>query len=347
MISGLAEQPWIGFVDVGHGACTVVRTAPNEGIVFDAPTGKSALSFLRSVGISCVKLLVVSHGDADHMAGILNLLTAEDIFVERILLNPEHRRSDSGGVVEKRVAKALEVAGRQGAKILTAATVDQWGSKVVDGVQIDILWPVGSASFAGIDGGYGGRRLSANSLSVVAVVSLGAELRVLLPGDIDAHIVRELIARETAYPFTKVMVLPHHGGSLGPEESTREAIGLLLGAFRPREVIGSFGRATDPANPRPEVIDALRASGGDITLRCTQLSQQCLRDEEFVDEFRGFVPDVFSRGHPTHCCAGTMVFAPGSPSPEWMSRHNARVRALPAAVCRPGSAPVEDEHESS
>src|SRR4051812_1571926 len=80
--------PELCILDVGHGNCGVVHTT--EGVVIvDVPLGRTLVDFLVSRQITLIDLIIVSHADADHVAGLTPLLLDERFTVRRILVNPD------------------------------------------------------------------------------------------------------------------------------------------------------------------------------------------------------------------------------------------------------------------
>jgi competence protein ComEC len=148
----------------------VYDTGPRYGASFD--TGEAVvLPYLRAHGVRSVDMLVISHGDNDHIGG------AESV-----------RRALPVGRVLSSVPAQLP-----GAAGCEAGQSWQW-----DGVEFTLLHPEAGAL---------GR---SNDASCVLRVSsrFGS---VLLPGDIEARTERALLARASELLTADILIAPHHG----------------------------------------------------------------------------------------------------------------------------------------
>jgi len=170
---------WFTLLDVGQGLAAVLRTAhhtlvydtgPRLGPNFD--TGRSVvLPYLRAQGLRTVDLLVISHGDNDHIGGSGSLLAG--IPTTSILSS-----------VPARLAGARACHAGQG-----------W---IWDGVEFQILNPER------------GQTAGDNDLSCVLLVT-SRHGRLLLPGDIEERGEWRLVNRYVGNLATEVLVAPHHG----------------------------------------------------------------------------------------------------------------------------------------
>ena len=153
---------WFTLLDVGQGLAAVVRTR-HHALVYDTgarfserfDAGRAVLvPYLRQAGIRRVDLLVVSHGDNDHIGGAASLVAA--LPVARVLSSVPRRLP--------------------GARTCRAGQAWRW-----DGVDFRILSPPPGRAGAGND-----------ASCVLRVAAPGASL--LLPGDIEAAAEARLLA---------------------------------------------------------------------------------------------------------------------------------------------------------
>ena len=181
-------------LDVGQGLAAVVQTHRHT-LVFDTgprfpsgfDTGKAVLlPFLRDRGIERVDMLVVSHGDNDHIGGARSL--TEGIPVSRILTS-----------VPGKVTWAERDACRRG---------ETWRW---EGVDFSLLHPPGLS-----------RQGRGNNDSCVLKVTANGQ-SVLLPGDIEAEAERALLA-SAADLQAQVLVAPHHGSKTSSTEAFVAAV---------------------------------------------------------------------------------------------------------------------------
>jgi len=172
----------ITLLDVGQGLAAVVQTrhhtlvydtGPGFGPAFD--TGRSVLvPFLRQQGVRTLDMLVISHGDNDHIGGADSLLHAY----------PAARIVSS--VPEKLPDNAASHC-RQGQRW-------RW-----DGVEFLMLHPGSEAGLAG------------NNASCVLRVQAAGGDRLLLTGDIESAAEHRLLRSHADALPADVLVVPHHG----------------------------------------------------------------------------------------------------------------------------------------
>ncbi len=202
-------------LDVGQGLSTVVETR-NHTLIFDTgpqyPSGFNTASnvvvpFLRTIDRGHVDRLVLSHGDNDHAGGVAELV--EQITVDRVLSGEPER---------------LDVAAAR----CTAGEAWQW-----DGVRFRFLHPQAGASWEGN-----------NASCVLKVSNRGGS--VLLTGDIEKRVERQMIERLGDELRSDVVVAAHHGSR---SSSTR----AFVESTRPTFVVYSAGWANRYGFPADEV----------------------------------------------------------------------------------------------
>ena len=199
-------EAWLTLLDVGQGLSAVVQTAGHT-LVYDTGARLSArfdagravvVPFLRHAGVARVDMLIVSHGDNDHIGGSASLLAA--VPVTRVLSS-----------VPERLANAEDCHHGQ---------AWEW-----DGVRLAIVHPQS-------DG-----RLAGNNRSCVLRVE-GRFGAVLLPGDIAAKAERDLLSRAGEPLRADILVVPHHGSKTSSTETfldtVRPQVALLPVGYRNR-----------------------------------------------------------------------------------------------------------------
>lgn len=168
-------------LDVGQGLSAVVRTRDHV-LVYDAgprfsehfDAGSAAVvPYLREIGATRIDMLVIGHGDNDHIGGALAL--GRDFEIGQTISS-----------VPERLAWAKAVRCRAG---------QSW---TWDGVRFDIVHPDGIEGFRG------------NDASCVLRVS-SATAAILLPGDIEAPAELALARRSPKTLAADILVAPHHG----------------------------------------------------------------------------------------------------------------------------------------
>lgn len=173
-------QARITVLDVGQGMAIVVRTSrhtllydtgPRFSPDFDAGSGV-VQPFLRTLGISTLDTVLISHADNDHRGGLDSLL----------------------GLVEvKRLLMSAPAPLVQGAQACARGQSWQW-----DGVQFDVLYPPVGERYVG------------NDSSCVLRIRAGGKAA-LLSGDIERAAETALQSLEGEALSSALLIAPHHG----------------------------------------------------------------------------------------------------------------------------------------
>lgn len=192
-------EVWFTLLDVGHGLAAVVRTH-THALVYDTGPRFSArfdagravvVPYLRQQAIDRLDLLLVSHGDNDHIGG------ADSVRAE---LPVAHTLTS---VVEQLPGAQRCVAGQRW----------QW-----DEVDFSVLHP---------SEGY--RRRGNNASCVLRVQTRHGS--VLLTGDIEAPAERELLRRAPEGLAADVLLVPHQGSKSSSSEGFVEAVHPRIALF--------------------------------------------------------------------------------------------------------------------
>ena len=78
----------LAVLDVGHGT-SVVLFSGNDVAVFDTGTGGGLLEFPEQQRVTRIRMVVLSHADRDHVGGLVGLLAANTVEIERVILNTD------------------------------------------------------------------------------------------------------------------------------------------------------------------------------------------------------------------------------------------------------------------
>ena len=211
-------------VDIGQGTSVVVETA-NHVLVYDTgpafPGGHSAAwhslwPLLRVAGIEHIDRLVLSHDDIDHTGGA------------RLL----YRRFSVGGMLHGEPIPAFSGRG----EACVAGRNWRW-----DGVDFAVLWPYAAGFWSG------------NNASCVIRVSSGGH-SLLLTGDIEAPVERQLVRRYRAGLASSVVVVPHHGSRTS---SSRD----FVAATRPALAVFTTGFLNRWGFPKADRLDRWEKAG--------------------------------------------------------------------------------------
>jgi competence protein ComEC len=213
-------------LDVGQGLSVVIRTR-SHALVYDTGPRYSAesdggarvlLPALRSMGVSRLDGLVVSHRDADHSGGGESLQKGMTIGWLLSSLEPGH---------------PLRMQARQSIPCFAGQS---W---LWDSVTFEILHPL-------LDEVADESRKTNDRGCVLRIVAEG--YRLLLPADIEALSEQELLGRSLPGELAAdVLVVPHHGSRTS---STAE----FLDAVSPRWAIFTVGYRNRFGHPKPDVV---------------------------------------------------------------------------------------------
>ena len=225
--------PTITFLSVGEGAATLVQIPHGPTILIDAGPAPLAAK-LRAHGVKRVDLLVLSHGHADHTAGLSDVEGSIPITTALLPKPPQ-------GSALPRIAGELTATG----------TSVRWCTQTAKvGGQGWSLEALPSAPPTGVAGNQ-----SENDSALVVVAALGGS-DVLISGDCEGDALARL-----DLPRCAVVELPHHGSRGGLDDAELEALAPRLGVV-------SVGPNTY-GHPTPEMLD-LMASHGVPLLRTDQ-----------------------------------------------------------------------------
>jgi len=242
------KQPhWVVW-DVGQGAASTLLLPGNRVIAVDAP-GRDGSRFnggtteavgLRSLGITHLDVLALTHAQSDHLGGALSLMKNMNSIGELWLPDAPSARSDA------RVRAIVAYARSHGAGIrwLAKSDVAALGRASEPVAEISVLWPPRLYDPA-----------NTNNTSLVLAVRLANRVRLLWPGDIEAKAENAILA--STLGKTDVMLMPHHGSGTSSQLT-------FLQALQPGLAIAQTGFANRYGFPKPAVLKRYRSMHVDV-----------------------------------------------------------------------------------
>ena len=254
----------VTFLDVGQGDCILVRTASGENFLFDCGSSSRSgvgkyllLPYLKHEGIQNIDAVFLSHPDADHVNGAVELLKMggeNNITVGQLLLPAirEDARQEQLG--------ELEAAAEQ---------ASQASPVPVGYLRAGMSFGCGSADFTCLHPGESLGTEDVNAYSECFYVEFwesagdvqgregkAPEWTLLLTGDVqnegEAALQKELDARDIR--DVSVLKAAHHGS----KNSTPKE---LLERLSPRLTVISSGRNNRYGHPHAELLERLEESG--------------------------------------------------------------------------------------
>ncbi|WP_225642617.1 ComEC/Rec2 family competence protein [Streptomyces werraensis] len=237
-ITGWPPPDWrMVMCDVGQGDALVLAAGEGSGVVVDAgPDPESVDRCLRSLGVTRVPLVVLTHFHADHVAGLTGVLRGREV----------------GGIgttaLEEPADQAAAVRGAAAAAGLPVTRIVAGERRRTGDLSWEVVWPPpGDHPVAE----------GPNDASVAMLVRTGG-LRLLLLGDLEPPAQRALARSPAARHLAGVDVLKvaHHG-------SAYQDPGLVSLAA-PRLALISTGEDNSYGHPAPGTVEALRAQGAAV-----------------------------------------------------------------------------------
>ncbi|MBI2954393.1 MAG: DNA internalization-related competence protein ComEC/Rec2 [Chloroflexi bacterium] len=224
----------ISFLDVGQGDAVLIETSQGQRILIDG--GPSPTKLMDALGRRMpfwdrtIDLVVLSHPNDDHLAGLIDVL----------------ERLEVRQIMEPSIASSVQSANyRRWREIIAARSVPRVeamaGQEIDlnDGTIITVLHPFANAEPA----------RSANESSIVLKLVSG-NVSALFTGDIDSKS-QHLIAGSRIDLTTTLLKVPHHGA--------RDSLdGAFLDAVKPSLAVISVGKDNQFGHPAPDTLAQLR-----------------------------------------------------------------------------------------
>ena len=263
-VSGLR----IDFIDVGQGDGILLETKKQVVLVDGGSTqlkklGEQRLEpLLKSRGIRKIDMAFVSHGDQDHISGLMWLLE-EDTGIEigRLFL-------PLPGKGEEIYEKLESAAARKGVKAdyICAGDLIQSGK-----LSLSCLYPYRDTLSS-----------DRNGHSEVLLAEYG-DFSMLLMGDLGTEGEAEIAEVWDEKKQVQILKAGHHGSSTSSSE-------LFLDTVRPQIAVLSYGKDNSYGHPHPEVIERLEERG--IASWATEEQGMItIRTDGEEMEIQGFIQD--------------------------------------------------------
>lgn len=246
VVTGWPPPGWrYAMCDVGQGDATVFAAGEGTGVVVDAgPDPRLIDRCLRTLGITRIPLVVLTHFHADHVAGLPGVLRGRAVGA---IETTGHEEPVDQAEFVRRQAAARRIP------VTRAAAGEE---RRTGALNWRVLWPPPHQALTpdALDAPEG-----PNDASVTLLVR-SAGLRFLLLGDLEPPAQRALL-RSPAGPLlggVDVLKVAHHGSAYQDPELIRRAA--------PRLALISAGADNSYGHPAPGTVAALRAQGA-VVLR--------------------------------------------------------------------------------
>ena len=221
------------FLNVGQGDAIFIQAPSGNQVLIDGGPDTKVIQELAEVmpfGDRTIDMLILTHPDADHINGLIEVLERYDV---AMVLENFLERHDSAGYNKWNELKAeAEVVPAVAGQVIN----------IDEELYLVILYPVAGA----------GRQSKTNNNSIVAKLVYG-ENELLLTGDIEAKVERELVARGVDVD-ADLLKVAHHGSKTS---TTKE----FLDAVTPEAAFIQLGADNRYGHPHPTVMQRLEERG--------------------------------------------------------------------------------------
>lgn len=238
------ENLHIYFLDVGQGDSIYARRMNNFDLLIDGGPGSKILSELGKIMPFYdhkIDYIILTHPHADHLSGLIEVLRRYEVG-QIVATDAVHTTAEYQQWLElirqKNIPYKLARAGEE--------------INLDSEVKLKILWPTESYTNKNVD--------NLNNTSVVAKLVYN-KFSVLLPGDAEEEVQKELLKAENCQPKAgncelkaDILKVAHHGSSNGSNIN-------FLKAVDPFVAIISVGKDNKFGHPAPDTLKKLDSVG--------------------------------------------------------------------------------------
>jgi len=244
----------VHILDVAQGDSVVIQFPDGQVYVVDSHSSDRTIRFLRERGITEIDRLIVSHPHLDHIYGITELLTAEDIFIKQLWMS---KYQHAGAYMLNFTFKWMYRWMNHNPE--NRLHVPQEGDVIdIGGVKLHVLAPPPGLDNTTED--------HVNNASIVLKLAYGS-FAMLLTGDAELPAWERMLRSKTEDEAQEmlradVLKISHHGSRTGTDAA-------LLQAIVPQAAIISVGRGNRFDHPHEEVLDLLYSTVGEQNVHRT------------------------------------------------------------------------------
>lgn len=224
----------VSFIDVGQGDSIWLHGSDDTDILIDGgprSAGPTVVAHLQDGGIDDIEVLVLSHGDADHVGGLIDVL--QSIPVESVVYNGQHHTSSTYATLRAEMET----------RSLTPTPAETGQTHTWGDVEASVLNPQTVPT-----GDH-------NEDSVVMLVTYG-QTDFLFTGDIGDS-TEQTILDSGSGVAAEVLKVAHHGSRYTSSTAFLEAVG-------PELAVISVGADNPYGHPAQETLDRLAAVGARV-----------------------------------------------------------------------------------
>ncbi|MEZ4521110.1 MAG: ComEC/Rec2 family competence protein [Thermomicrobiales bacterium] len=237
------EETTVSVLDVDQGQAVLVVTGDGSAALIDAGRSQERIReeiepYVRSLGVSSLDYLILSHPDQDHVGGMPQVFESFDVgtWVDPGIPTTNQTYEESVEIVLERNIPAI--LARKGEMLSLGPSTT-----------LTLLWPEDDFILDGSEP-------DSNENSAVVLVTVG-DIDILITGDLEDEGEANLVEQMGAGLESEILVVGHHG-------SNSSSTPGFLDAVNPETAIISVGEDNPYGHPHDEVIQRLRFRDIDI-----------------------------------------------------------------------------------
>lgn len=221
------------FFDIGQGSAVFIEAPNKNQILIDGGPGDQILAKLGQIMPfydRTIDLLILTHPDADHLNGLIEVLKRyqiKQVLETGISENSAPYQLWQSLIKQKNISVKIAQAGQL--------------VKIADGLRLDILYPLANLENKTIS--------NTNRASIVSRLLYG-QISFLFTGDADQAVEQQLLNNNFDL-VTTILNVGHHGS----RSSTSEAFARKV---QPRLAVIQVGRNNRYGHPNQEVLQRLK-----------------------------------------------------------------------------------------
>ncbi len=262
-------------LDVGQGDCIFMRGPQGDTYLIDGGSsdvnevGRYRMEpFLKSQGVGTLDYVFLSHGDADHYSGILELIERQrfGVRIENLVLPGNYMRSE----------ELMDLTAKAGEAGIRVCTMDA-GESIEEGkFKLLCLQPQKESGDGDVRSQKNAYALEDNAGSMILQVQFG-NFDMLFTGDVEGE-GEALLAQNPYLTECDVLKVSHHGSKNSTSEEFLEQV-------RPKLALISSGLNNSYGHPHRETLERLKQIGSKIYQTAEYGAIRLETDGDLIDIF--------------------------------------------------------------